>query len=81
MTTYKHNCSYCKYGTNYPSKWTRHCKTKKHKKNTQKAEEVSQEIPKEIQRDPVKTKRDPIKAEERSGEIHQGSTACASQTW
>ena len=29
------NCSYCNFTTTYPSKWIRHCATKKHIKNSQ----------------------------------------------
>ena len=58
-----YNCEQCNYATKYKADFTKHTKTKKHRRNIGEINELGEEIAPKTQKDPEKTRKDPEKTQ------------------
>ena len=58
-----YTCEHCDYSTKYKSDFTKHTKTKKHRRNIGEINELGEEIAPKTQKDPEKTRKDPEKTQ------------------
>jgi hypothetical protein len=58
-----YNCEHCNYSTKYKADFTKHTKTKKHRRNIGEINEMGEELTPKTQKDPEKTRKDPEKTQ------------------